>query len=165
MFGRQTYQKYEHLGTNSCIVSNVICIMLLYYVVYRCIHFNQQSYNFHLPPLMPILPYSFPSLPNAKHRAVLSFCLSTHPKDPNLANKIVVHLQQGPLVSREFDLYCEAMSPGFVVSASEDLIRYWKMFTMNYIRMLQNHGNSMCEQLSVSQNEVVKRCVTFWCEM
>ena len=66
--------------------------------------------------------------------AILCFCLSTHPQDPDLAKKVSHHLNKRPMLAQEFEMYCKAMSPGLIVwGASEDLKRDWKMFATNFM--------------------------------
>mmetsp|Transcript_33995 Transcript_33995/g.64713 ORF Transcript_33995/g.64713 Transcript_33995/m.64713 type:complete len:635 (-) Transcript_33995:418-2322(-) len=99
--------------------------------------------------------------------AILSFCLSTHPQDPYLAKKIAAHLKKGPMLAKEFDMYCEAMTPGVYADggrnrcASEDLKRDWKMFSLNFIHRVvlayRKRG-----QLTKAENEAIKRCVSSW---
>jgi len=98
--------------------------------------------------------------------AILSFCLSTHPQDPHLAKKIAAHLKKGPMLAQEFDMYCNAMAPGVYSksgqrSASDDLKRDWKMFSLNFIKRVTltygKHG-----QLAAAENEAIERCVTSW---
>lgn len=66
--------------------------------------------------------------------AILWFCLSTHPQDPDLARKISHHLKKRPMLAQEFEMYCKAMSPGLIAwGASEDLKTDWKMFATNFM--------------------------------
>lgn len=99
--------------------------------------------------------------------AVLSFCLSTHPRDPYLAKKISAHLKKGPMLAREFEMYCEAMAPGVHKDGghgrgpSEDLKRDWKMFSSNLIdRVVLAHRNR--DRLTAAENEAIGRCAASW---
>ncbi len=66
--------------------------------------------------------------------AIIWFCLSTHPQDPDLAKKVSHHLKKRPMLAQEFEMYCKAMSPGFNVwGASDDFKRDWKMFATNFM--------------------------------
>ena len=53
--------------------------------------------------------------------AILSFCLSTHPQDPDIAVKIVSHLIICPMLAEEFELYCKALSRGMTLGYSSFL--------------------------------------------
>jgi hypothetical protein len=97
--------------------------------------------------------------------AILSFCLSTHPQDPDLATKIADHMKKRPMLAQEFEMYRKAMSPGVcvwgVVSASEDLKRDWKMFSMNFI----NHVVLSPQEhilLTAAENEAMVSCYSCW---
>lgn len=99
--------------------------------------------------------------------SILSFCLPTNPHDPVLAKKITAHLKKGPMLAKEFEMYCTAISPGYATSgrssASEDLKQDWKMFSTNFIRgVILAHDK--CEQLSATEKEAINRCVTSWFE-
>jgi hypothetical protein len=97
--------------------------------------------------------------------AILSFCLSTHPQDPDLATKITDHMKKRPMLAQEFEMYRKAMSPGVCVwgfiSASEDLKRDWKMFSMNFIDhvVLAHHKNA---QLTGTEIEAMVSCYSCW---
>ncbi len=97
--------------------------------------------------------------------AILSFCLSTHPQDPDLATKIADHMKKRPMLAQEFEMYRKAMSPGVcvwgVVSASEDLKRDWKMFSMNFI----NHVVIRPPEhilLTAAELEAMVSCYSCW---
>lgn len=100
--------------------------------------------------------------------AILSFSLSTHPRDPDLASKIEAHLKRGPMLAREFDSYREALEPcsrgRTAIENHEDLKRHWKIFAMNFMR--RNGGVQACreqaDQLSVAENEAIERCIALW---
>lgn len=88
--------------------------------------------------------------------AILWFCLSTHPLDPDLANKISHHMKKRPMLAQEFEMYCMAMSPGEwgKVSASEDLKRNWKMFATNFMnRVVLSYHKHM--RLTELENEAI----------
>lgn len=98
--------------------------------------------------------------------AILSFCLSTHPQDPELATKIASHLKKGPMLAKEFELYCKALIPAYgntgqVTVSAEDLKQDWRMFSLNFIKrvVLSYHENML---LSEAENEALQRCVTSW---
>ena len=94
--------------------------------------------------------------------AIFSFCLSTHPQDPALTQKICAHLGKGPMLSQEFELYCKAMKPGdWQTMSSPDIERDWKVFCLNFIKrtVLAFRYN---ELLSVAENEAIKKCITTW---
>lgn len=105
--------------------------------------------------------------------AILGFCLSTHPQDPDLAKKVYNHLQKVPFLAKEFDLYYKAMIPGesqtslvygeyankgFQSCDSEDLKRHWKVFCKNNLINRVSSGSALNE----SQQEAVNRCVICW---
>lgn len=119
--------------------------------------------------------------------AILSFCLSTHPQDPYLANKLFTHLEKGPFLAREFDLYCKAMMPSHgrelssmttitsksnmpshhqqhllreQIKASDDLKQYWLAFAMN--NLICRVDKLKSGLLTVKQNEVVETCMSCW---
>mmetsp|Transcript_15554 Transcript_15554/g.31584 ORF Transcript_15554/g.31584 Transcript_15554/m.31584 type:complete len:603 (-) Transcript_15554:232-2040(-) len=54
--------------------------------------------------------------------AALSFCLSTHPQDPNIALKIISHIKLCPLLAEEFESYCTALSRGRALSTSTSMM-------------------------------------------
>ncbi|KAL7531421.1 hypothetical protein ACHAXR_004028 [Thalassiosira sp. AJA248-18] len=98
--------------------------------------------------------------------AILSFCLSTHPQDPDIAKKISAHLSKGPMLAQEFEMYRKAMHPGVYanggrMSASDDLERDWKMFSVNFIKRVPLAFN-MHELLTAAENGAIKRCVASW---
>lgn len=94
--------------------------------------------------------------------AILSFCLSTHPQDPDLATKVADHIKNRPMLAQEFEMYRKAMSPGVcvwgVITASEDLKRDWKVFSRNFI----NHVGYKHAQLTVAENEAMVSCYSCW---
>lgn len=57
--------------------------------------------------------------------ASLSFCLSTHPQDPNIALKIISHIKLCPLLAEEFESYCTALSRGIAPATSTSLMSMW----------------------------------------
>lgn len=101
--------------------------------------------------------------------AILSFCLPNHPKDPNLAMKIIDHLKTRPMLAQEFELYRKAMSPDYnldgrlihhyhFICTSEDLRRDWKMFSTNFI-------NRVCLAYNLQtlvENEAIVACNACW---
>lgn len=117
--------------------------------------------------------------------AILSLCLSTHPEDPDLAAKISAHLKRGPMLAGEFDLYRAAMSPGsssavsstaivdgFVrtkrkddVVGPEELARYWKTFSMNFMKRVAfvAHPEQCWRSLmTVAEIEAIERFLDIW---
>ena len=73
--------------------------------------------------------------------AILAFCLSTHPQDPDLSPKIVSHLKKCPLLAEEFENYCKALSRGVPGSPHSSLMRMWVAVTMETHPLGQSQGN------------------------
>lgn len=117
--------------------------------------------------------------------AILSLCLSTHPQDADLAAKISAHLKRGPMLAGEFELYRAAMSPGSSsalvstvvvdgivrtkrkddVGGPEELKRYWKTFSMNFMKRVAfvAHPEQRWRSLmTVAEIEAIERFVDIW---
>ena len=62
--------------------------------------------------------------------AILSFCLATHPQDPDADIKLRVHLQRGPMLAKEFDMYLMASLPSVDIGP-RDRVNVWKSFSRN----------------------------------
>jgi len=60
--------------------------------------------------------------------AILSFCLATHPQDPDADIKLRVHLQRGPMLAKEFDMYLMASLPSVDIGP-RDRMNTWKSFS------------------------------------
>jgi hypothetical protein len=96
--------------------------------------------------------------------AILSFCLSNHPEDAGIAKKIALHLEKGPMLANEFEMYCRAMSPGSAkLFGSDDLARDWKMFTSNFMKRVALGGHRKHE-FTATENQVMERVVASWFE-
>ena len=96
--------------------------------------------------------------------AILWFCLSTHPQDPDLATKISHHLKKRPMLAHEFELYCRAMFPGVNgggggvwggACCSEDLPRGWKVFATNFMKRVVVLTNCEFKLLTKLESEAM----------
>ncbi len=78
--------------------------------------------------------------------ATFSFCLSTHPQDPNIAIKIISHIKLCPLLADEFESYCSALSRGKVSAPSHSMMTMWSNMA-DRCRYVSHHEASTSSEL------------------
>jgi len=98
--------------------------------------------------------------------SMLSFCLSTHPRDPLLYVKISSLLREKPALAGEFRAYREALAPGSdpgmkPAFQTDDLKRDWRTFALNFFgRVVPPRGAR--GGLSAAEEEALDGCVACW---
>jgi len=92
--------------------------------------------------------------------AILSFCLATHPQDRDADVKLRVHLQRGPMLAREFDMYLMALLPSIDIGP-KDRLQAWKAFSLN---KLQHIIKALHDDTAPSSVErvAIKSCADCW---
>lgn len=92
--------------------------------------------------------------------AILSFCLATHPEDPDADIKLRVHLQRGPMLAREFDMYLMALLPSIDIGP-KDRLQAWKSFSLNKLQHIIKALHDGCAPSSV-ERVAIKKCADCW---
>jgi len=92
--------------------------------------------------------------------AILSFCLATHPQDRDADIKLRVHLQRGPMLAREFDMYLMALLPSIDIGP-KDRLQAWKSFSLNKLQHIIKALHDGSAPSSV-ERVAIKTCVDCW---
>ena len=92
--------------------------------------------------------------------AILSFCLATHPQDPDADIKLRVHLQRGPMLSKEFNGYLMALMPSLDIG-SKDRLNAWKSFSLNKLKHIIKALHDDYAPSS-AERDAIKKCADCW---
>jgi hypothetical protein len=92
--------------------------------------------------------------------AILSFCLATHPQDRDADVKLRVHLQRGPMLAKEFDMYLMALLPSIDIGPKDRLMA-WKSFSLNKLQHIIKALHDDSAPSSV-ERAALKTCVDCW---
>lgn len=92
--------------------------------------------------------------------AILSFCLATHPHDPDADVKLRAHLQRGPMLAKEFDMYLMALLPSIDI-APKDRLHAWNSFSLNKLQHIIKTLHDTCAPSS-DERDAIKKCADCW---
>lgn len=92
--------------------------------------------------------------------AILSFCLATHPQDRDADIKLRVHLQRGPMLAREFDMYLMALLPSLDIGP-KDRLQAWRNFSLNKLQHIIKALHDGSAPSSV-ERLAIKTCADCW---
>ena len=92
--------------------------------------------------------------------AILSYCLATHPEDCDADIKLRVHLQKGPMLAREFDMYLMALLPSIDIGP-KDRLQAWRSFSLNKLQHIIKLLHDGYAPSSV-ERVAIKKCADCW---